>query len=63
MVGAVPGGPVSPPPCLRCPQSLFRQLFRHQPNMRTTFSRLAESISKRPLNLREAGAELLPPIP
>ncbi|KAF8493916.1 hypothetical protein F5888DRAFT_1617403 [Russula emetica] len=31
--------------------------------MRTTISRLAESISKRPLNLREAGAALLPPIP
>lgn len=31
--------------------------------MRTTISRLAESISKRPLNLREAGAVLLPPIP
>ena len=31
--------------------------------MRTTISRLAESISKRPLNLKEAGAALLPPIP
>ena len=31
--------------------------------MRTTVSRLAESISKRPLNLKEAGAALLPPIP
>ena len=31
--------------------------------MRTTISRFAESISKRPLNLKEAGAALLPPIP
>ena len=31
--------------------------------MRASISRLAESISKRPLNLREAGAALLPPIP
>jgi len=31
--------------------------------MRATIPRLAESISKRPLNLREAGAALLPPIP
>lgn len=30
--------------------------------MRATISRLAESISKRPLNLKEAGAALLPPI-
>ena len=32
-------------------------------NMRTTVCRLAESISKRPLNLRDACAALLPPIP
>ncbi|KAH9032663.1 ACN9-domain-containing protein [Lactarius pseudohatsudake] len=31
--------------------------------MRTTLSRLAENISKRPLNLRDATAALLPPIP
>jgi hypothetical protein len=31
--------------------------------MRTTISRLAESISKRPLSLREASAALLLPIP
>lgn len=31
--------------------------------MRTTINRLAESISKRPLNLKEASAALLPPIP
>ncbi|KAH9985126.1 hypothetical protein BJV77DRAFT_1062060 [Russula vinacea] len=31
--------------------------------MRTTMARLAESISKRPFNSREAAAALLPPIP
>ncbi len=31
--------------------------------MHTTLARLAENISKRPLNLREATAALLPPIP
>ncbi|KZT07577.1 ACN9-domain-containing protein [Laetiporus sulphureus 93-53] len=31
--------------------------------MRSTVVRLAESISKRPLNLRETSATLLPPIP
>ncbi|KAI9454699.1 hypothetical protein F5148DRAFT_984993 [Russula earlei] len=31
--------------------------------MRCTISRLAESISKRPLNLKAAGAALLPPLP
>ncbi len=31
--------------------------------MHTTLTRLAENISKRPLNLREASAALFPPIP
>ncbi|KAL5485663.1 hypothetical protein ACEPAI_6704 [Sanghuangporus weigelae] len=31
--------------------------------MRPTLSRLAKSISEKPLNLRKAGATLLPPIP
>ncbi|KDQ57230.1 hypothetical protein JAAARDRAFT_58694 [Jaapia argillacea MUCL 33604] len=31
--------------------------------MRATIIRLAESVTSRPLNLREAGASLLPPIP
>ncbi|EPQ53983.1 ACN9-domain-containing protein [Gloeophyllum trabeum ATCC 11539] len=31
--------------------------------MRPTVVRLAESVTKRPLNIREAGASLLPPIP
>ncbi|TFK50224.1 ACN9-domain-containing protein [Heliocybe sulcata] len=31
--------------------------------MRCSFVRLAESVTKRPLNIREAGASLLPPIP
>ena len=31
--------------------------------MHTTLTRLAQNVSKRPLNLRDATAALLPPIP
>ena len=47
------------------PRSPWRLVLSppRQPAMRATFFRRAESISKRPLNLREASAALLLPIP
>ena len=38
-------------------------LSSYHHNMRVTLLRLAESVSARPLNLREASAALYPPIP